>query len=51
MVSGAGHVIDMINRMKQNKAITKHGKFREHNRKTIYAQHEKVEYDFKKVYA
>ncbi|MFI2744262.1 hypothetical protein ACG2LH_16120 [Zhouia sp. PK063] len=46
---GSGHVFDMINRIKQNKAIAKRHKFREHNREFMYTDQEKVSYDFKEV--
>jgi hypothetical protein len=40
---GAGHVMDMINRMKQNRAMrpSQRAKFKEHNREAIYATEEK----------
>ncbi len=40
MGSGAGHVFDMINRMKQNRAQrpSNRGKFKENNRDGIYSE-------------
>ena len=42
MGSGAGHVFDMINRMKQNRAqrTSQRGKFKENNRDGIYSDSE-----------
>lgn len=40
MGSGAGHVMDMNNRLKQNRALrtSNKAKFRENNRNTIYSK-------------
>ena len=45
MGAGAGHVLDMINRMKQNRAQrpSNRGKFKENNREGIYSTNKKPE--------
>lgn len=45
MGSGAGHVMDMNNRLKQNRAQrpSKRAKFKENNRDAIYATSKKVQ--------
>lgn len=44
MSFGAGHVADMMNRMKQNRAqrASSKPKFKDHNRESIYATHNPV---------
>nr|WP_321226528.1 hypothetical protein [uncultured Psychroserpens sp.] len=44
MSFGSGHVMDMISRMKQNRAQrpSKKSKFKENNRQTIYSKKDKL---------
>ena len=46
MSHGAGHILDMINRLKQNRAIrpSNKAKFKEHNRETIYSKRRKIKF-------
>lgn len=46
MSYGAGHILDMINRLKQNRAIrpSNKAKFKEHNRETIYSKRRKIKF-------
>ena len=46
MGNGAGHILDMINRLKQNRAIrpSNKAKFKEHNRETIYSKRRKIKF-------
>ena len=46
MSHGAGHILDMINRLKQNRAIrpSNKSKFKEHNRETIYSKRRKIKF-------
>jgi len=50
-MSSAGHILDMINRMKQNKALRKRKKFKEDNRENSYSEKSArtTEYDFPTV--
>lgn len=45
MSNGAGHIMDMINRMKQNRALrpSSRQKFKEHSRDKIYLTNKKAE--------
>ena len=47
-MSSAGHILDMINRMKQNKQLRKKKKFKGDNRKNSYSESfaSATEYDF-----
>jgi len=50
--NGTGHILDMINRLKQNRVIlpSYKAKFKENNRTTIYSERVKVKQPhFKKV--
>ena len=53
MSSGAGHILDMMNRIRQNAAlkVSRRDKFKGNNRKGFYSKKEqsKPEYDFPKV--
>ena len=53
MSGGAGNAMDMINRMRQNRAMraSKRDKFKENNQKGIYSKKTdlKVEYDFPEI--
>ena len=46
MSYGAGHILDMINRLKQYRAIrpSNKAKFKEHNRETIYSKRRKIKF-------
>lgn len=46
MSHGAGHILDMINRLKQNRAIrpSNKAKFKEHNRETTYSKRRKIKF-------
>ncbi len=50
-MSSAGHILDMINRIKQNKTLRKRKKFRENNRENSYTEKFDIatEYDFPTV--
>ena len=50
-MSSAGHILDMINRIKQNKTLRKRKKFRENNRENSYTKKFDIatEYDFPTV--
>lgn len=52
-MSSAGHILDMINRIKQNKTLRKRKKFKENNRKNSYSEKmaTATEYDFPAVSA
>lgn len=49
-MSSAGHILDMINRIKQNK-VSRRKKFRGDNRESIYSEKfdQTTEYDFPKA--
>lgn len=46
MGNGAGHILDMINRLKQNREMrpSNKAKFKEHNRETIYSKRRKIKF-------
>lgn len=46
MGNGAGHILDMINRLKQNRAMrpSNKAKFKENNRETIYSKRRKIKF-------
>ena len=50
-MSSAGHILDMINRMKQNKSLRNRPKFKESTREAIYSgkQSAVTEYNFPEV--
>ncbi len=46
MSFGAGHIMDMANRMRQNRALlaSKRSKFKENNREGIYSSHKEFQH-------
>lgn len=50
-MSSAGHILDMINRIKQNKSLRKRKKFKADHRENSYSENfdPNFEYDFPKV--
>ncbi len=50
-MSSAGHILDMINRIKQNKTLRKRKKFKENNRENSFSEKSATptEYDFPTV--
>jgi len=53
MSSGAGHILDMMNRIRQNAAlkVSRRNKFKGNNRKINFSkkEHPKPEYDFPEI--